>query len=229
MSLFFRKSIGLGLFCLLVFPMKSVYAQQWEYGATLGTSGYMGEYNPSKPYLFNSFAAGIGVKYNWNSSWGTRANLNYIGIKGDAGAYVKPSFSNPDFSNHFRSKSLYELNVMQEFNFFEYNPSTKRNAYSPYVMAGVGYRLDKHPYGFKNRLSLPFGAGFKYNLKSSFSLDARLVYRLTTDAMIDDYNGRVELGVEKANFFERMNNSDGYMTFQVGVTYTLFETGCPTW
>lgn len=242
----FNKSIFTGLLIFALFPLHSVKAQRWEMGAALGASGYMGEFNPNKPYLFNGFSGSIGVKHNWNGSWGLRLEAGFTQINGSSRHYIQPGtlILNTE-EKIFPSKSLIEVSLLPEFNFFNFQPTTRKSAYTPYVIAGVGMRLDAGPDSPKQRLLPPFGAGFKYNLKSGFSLDARLLYRITGDRFIDTGYPATERGefanrltqladdgtrkTVKSSFINRMNTTDSYMTFQFGVTYTLFKHGCPTW
>jgi opacity protein-like surface antigen len=73
---------------------------------------------------------------------------------------------------------------------------------------------------------IPFGAGFKYNLKGVLSLDTHISYRLAITNVLDDEFGG---NVWHKNIFKNINNFDSYMTFQIGITYTFFKQGCPTW
>lgn len=225
------------LFLSLILIPYAIKAQDWEYGVSVGTSGYMGEYNLDNIFKFNSVSGSIGVKYNFNPTWGVRGNLSGIGIKWDDGQSVN-------------NKAIGEVSVVSEFNFFKFEPNTKEATYTPYVFAGVGfagfkYKKVKDP--FQSRLTTQylkekdsflnpieiigqykpvviFGTGFKYNLKSSFTIDTHLSYRLAGTDMLDDKGSGWNGG-----FWDKINQIDSYMTFQIGLSYTFFKQGCPTW
>ncbi len=221
MKLVFRSIIPLLLLFVLIPSLSK--AQEWEYGIALGTSGYMGEYNQDKIFKFNSVAGSIGAKYNFNPTWGMRGGLSLIGLNGKA---------NYDADRAFENKTLFEIAVLPEFNFFKFEPNKNKNSYTPYVFAGIGGRLDgMSSKKILKRAVVPFGAGFKYNLRGALSLNMELAYRLTADDKLDDYASGLPINVDpnKSNIFDKINNTDSYMTFQIGLTYTFFKQGCPTW
>lgn len=209
MKLIFRGIILSFLFFTLT-PI-TLKAQEWEFGASVGASGYMGEYNPDNILRFNSISGSVGVKYNFNPTWGVRGNLSGIGIKWDG-----------DKGGESDKKTLGEFSILSEFNFFKFEPNKRKAAYTPYVFAGIGGVVFKD----KNSLTpvIPFGAGFKYNLKGSFTIDSHLSYRLAGTDILDDKGSGWQ-----GNVFDKINNADSYMTFQIGITYTFFKQGCPTW
>lgn len=219
MNLIFR---GLILFFLL-FTLSPVAlkAQEWEVGASVGTSGYMGEYNPKNILKFNSLSGSVGVKYNFNPTWGVRGNLSMMGIKGDGKHLDDPTLVNRDFK-----KTLKELSLLAEFNFFKFEPNKRKAAYTPYVFAGIGGLMFDYSNTTQFKPVIPFGVGFKYNLKGNLTLDSHLSYRLAgTDVLDDNFGGQPW----DNNILKNINNADSYMTFQIGITYTFFKQGCPTW
>lgn len=203
------KGIILVFLSFILIPC-AVKAQDWEYGVSVGTSGYMGEYNLDNIFKFNSVSGSVGVKYNFNSTWGVRGNLSGIDIKwGD---------------NQDDRKTIGEFSVVSEFNFFKFEPNKMKTAYTPYVFAGVGGLLSKDIKDNPFKPIVPFGAGFKYNLKSNFTIDTHLSYRLAGTDMLDDSGSGW-----KGGFWDKLNQIDSYMSFQIGITYIFFKQGCPTW
>lgn len=224
MKLVFRSIIPL-LWLFVLIPSISK-AQEWEYSISIGTSGYMGEYNQDKIFKFNSVAGAIGAKYNFNPNWGVRGDLSMSEIKGN-GKHSK----DPELVDRVFKKTLKELSISSEFNFFKFVPNTKRATYTPYVNAGVGVILfdpkEQHGKAGKHiiRPTLLYGAGFKYNLKSSLSLQGELIYRTAFTDWLDSLASPQEF---ELNEYEPAR-TDSYMTFQIGLTYTFFKQGCPTW
>lgn len=219
MKLIFRGIILSFLFFTLT-PI-TLKAQEWEFGPSVGASGYMGEYNPDNILRFNSISGSVGVKYNFNPTWGVRGNFSGIGIKGDGQNSNDPTLVNSSFK-----KTLTELSLLAEFNFFKFEPNKTKAAYTPYVFAGIGGVLFNYTDNSRVRPVIPVGVGFKYNLKGNFTLDSHLSYRLAgTDVLDDDFGGQAW----NENLLQNINNIDSYMTFQIGITYTFFKQGCPTW
>ena len=224
MKLVFRSIVPLLLLFVLIPSISK--AQEWEYGIAFGTSGYMGEYNQDKIFKFNSVAGSMGAKYNFNPTWGVRGDLSMSEIKGNGKHSNDPVLVNGDFR-----KTIKELSLLTEFNFFKFEPSTKKAAYTPYVNAGLGAVLFD-PSGIHvragNNIIRPvilYGAGFKYNLKSALSIAGELAYRTAFTDWLDSLASPQEFD---SNKYEPAR-MDSYMTFQIGLTYTFFKQGCPTW
>lgn len=208
MKLIYRGSIFLILF--LIF--NTVKAQEWEFSASLGAAGYMGDFNQSNILKLNMPSGTLDAKYNFNSTWGLKGGVSGIGIKWDED----------------RGKTLIEFSLIPEFNFFKFEPNRRKAAFSPYVSAGVGAVLfdpgNEHDRGGSTiiRPSLLYGVGVKYNMKNSWSIKSELLYRTALTGWLDNYSNS---GYDKYE----LSRMDSYMTFQIGLTYTFFKQGCPTW
>ena len=238
MKLTFRNVILLLTF-ILTLPSLSLRAQDWEALASIGPSGYLGEYNPDNILKFNSFSVDAGVKYNFNPTWGVRGSLAVIGINGKANYAINSGLPVISPDEAFSSKSLFEISILPEFNFFNFEPNQSKNVMTPYIFAGVGgvlFPRENQRMGQKETTKLllkpviPFGAGFKYNMKGSLSINSFISYRIAGTGSLDGYlapmprkdNGDIR-------FLDKVNSTDSYMTFQVGITYTFFKEGCPVW
>lgn len=207
------------LFISLVLIPYAIKAQDWEYGVSVGTSGYMGEYNPDNIFKFNSVSGSLGVKYNFNSTWGVRGNISAVGIK----------VGNELLQQHeLDPKVLYEVSILPEFNFFKFEPDKEKSFFTPYIFAGIGLSsfeaLNNSGVERIVRKTFPFGVGFKYHLKGNISADSQLSYR-----MIETDNLDAMGNLQGNNFIGKMASADSYMSFQIGITYTFFKEGCPTW
>ena len=185
-------------------------AQEWELGVQGGASGYMGDLNPENPAAFNDWSAGLFVKYNFNHTLGLRGNFAYA----NASAYDFQS-SVPQRKNRWLGfyNPVMEASLLVDFNFFKWLPQRGRVVYTPYIFAGIGgivfepkrttrpssggpseevYLRDYMTEGvaYNNRaISIPFGAGFKYNLRGPFSIGVELGYRLALTDYLDDVSG----------------------------------------
>lgn len=209
-------------FLVLGLSSFALKAQDWELGAAIGASGYMGENNPEKIYKFNSLSGTLGAKYIINPTWGIRGTFSILKIQNDSLSSSLSGFN----------KNLFEASVLAEFNFFKFKPNKSKNAYTPYVFAGLGgvafeYKRSYYSSSIVGRPVIPIGVGFKYNLKGNWNLDTHLTYRLANTDVLDDNSGGRQW---VKGIYNNINYTDSYMAFQIGFTYTFFYKGeCPTW
>ena len=202
---------GYRIFLMVAFALAltEAKAQSWELGAFGGGAGYMGDLNPVKPYKVTGMAFGAFVKKNFDGHFGLKLNLTHGRVRaadslsGNEDQWVRNlSFFSP----------VTEIGLGLEFNFFNYVPSRSRKRYSPYLFAGGGltlfnpktklrgetYELSalateggnlNNPYR-KYTLSIPFGAGLKYNFLKTWSIGAEMGYRVMFSDYLDDVSGR---------------------------------------
>ena len=248
-----RKGITAVCFIFL-FSMAS--AQEWELGLQAGASGYMGDINPENPLAFNDWAAGAFVKYNLNPTWGVRGNFTYANTSAyDGNSRVKQR----------RERNLgffgpvIEASAVVDFNFFKWLPQRGKVVYTPYIFAGIGgiwfepkwYDLtlterqeinlrDHQTEGvaYENRaITIPFGAGFKYNLRGPWTVGVELGYRLALTDYLDD----VSENYVNVDYISNPSGApvgtqrgdgrpyDSFMTVGITLSYTIFKGGCPEW
>lgn len=144
-------------------------------------------------------------------TWGLRADLNYSRIEGSGWEPNAPIGTAPNHMLSFKN-NIFEAALMGEFHFWNIRPYRGRKLMSPYIFAGIGGILHnpKAPdpdggfisiidsdvelldgavgNGFKNFktvFSLPFGAGFKYNLSGPWSLAVEINYRYVFSDFLD--------------------------------------------
>ena len=246
-----------------------VKAQQYEFGISGVATGYMGDLNPTDILYFKNAGGGLFAKYNLNPTWGIRASLNYLPLY--ANDY---DFSNASQLNRglLFNNNLKELSITADFNFFKYIPGREMNRYTPYLFAGLAV-LHHNPYVYHNdqkiylrdysleiddngvdvissqwALSVPIGAGFKYNISGPWSIGAEINYRAVLSDGIDnvskyyryDVNRLPEAWaymVDPTSQLDRKGgtsrgngkNIDGYMTAGITLTYTLISQKCYWW
>ena len=253
----------------------NAHAQEWEFGIQGGASGYMGDLNPENPFAFNDWSAGASVKYNLNHTWGIRGNFAY------ANTYARDIHS-PHPQRRERNLSFYgaikEAALLVDFNFFKWLPQRGRIVYTPYIFAGIGgiqfdpmwyhpdtpgtpihlrdYQTEDSLYN-NTTVTIPFGAGFKYNLRGSWSIGIELGYRLAFTDYLDDVHGNYvnfddfgddipKIGNDPidASHWQEFSNPggfpvgtqrgdgrrfDSFMTIGITLSYTIFKGGCPEW
>lgn len=247
-------------------------SQDWEFGLSGGMSGYMGELNPTNPLKLNDWTLGLLVRKNLSRNWAVRFNFLRANTQGD-GASNSNEFVRQQ-QLYFKSP-IYEASLVGEFNFFKFEPSYGRVSYTPYLFAGIGgFHFQPKNYNFDGELvnlhdyqtegvdykryalSIPFGVGFRYNLRGPWTIGVELGYRIAFTDYIDDISGdyingfdwvpgRNRLGDEELNqrlYFidpsQQMlvgtqrgdgRQKDAYMLATFTVTYAIFRAGCPVY
>jgi hypothetical protein len=201
------------LFCL-PFLMGRSHAQVNEIGLTVGGSYYIGDINPTRHFPKHTGLAG-GLLFRHNLT--ERLAFRFQGIYGTLEAYDSDSKDTTQLLRnlHFRSRLL-EGSVLFEINFLKYRSRGKDGKrWTPFVFGGLAYfRANPHaffddewyelqPLGTEgqgtsarpgselytvDQISIPFGAGFKFNLGR---VDVQLEWgmRRTYTDYIDDVSG----------------------------------------
>ena len=197
------KTTLLAIILSSFFASKST-AQVWEIGLQAGGAGYMGDLNPTNPLKISGLALGAFVKANFDPNWALSFNYNNGKIGADDAKSANAQFRqrNLSFSN-----KLHEFSFMVDFNFFDYFSGGGYSRFSPYLYTGIGgvifnpktkyndeeYKLalyDTEGVDYKTTaLSVPFGAGVKYNFKSNWTIMANIGYRNAYTDYLDDVSG----------------------------------------
>lgn len=254
------------LFILFIFLQFTLKAQSWELGASAGGAGYMGELNESNPVRISGIAFGAFVRRNIDGYFSIKLNYNYGKIS--AADSNSNSLQKRDRNLSFTT-TLNEFSVIGELNFFDYIPQIGKNKVSPYIYLGLAaanyvpttvyngqvYDLRQAttegqttPYS-TIALSIPFGAGVKYNISDAWTLAADIGYRITNTAYLDDVGGYYpalpssvspitkvlsDRSGEKTGVFigtpgtQRgdLNTHDTYFFAQVSISFTFLSQKC---
>lgn len=197
---------------LVFYSNLSSFAQRWEIGFGAGISYYTGDLNPTAHFKFPNPAGTIFVKRILTPHWAIRGNFTYMGIHADdsQGDFSYQLVRNLNFRSH-----VFELHAAAELNFFPFamNPheyQRKIKKWTPYFFAGVGAYYnnpvtldtgeellplgtegqgttinDRAPYSLVMPC-MPFGLGFKFNIKNKFAINIEYGMRLTFSDYIDD-------------------------------------------
>lgn len=180
-----------------------VRAQQWEIGAIANGTAFMGDINPSNPFYFQSLGAGLHVVRNFNATWGIQAGYQFVHLHGSDLASNDPYLH---ARGQLFSNNVHELSVRANFNFFKFVAGRALNRYTPYAFAGLaGIMHNPYVYSSNNTrhyladlqlqedneirkfaLAIPFGVGFKYNIKGPWSVGAELGYRTVFNDNLDN-------------------------------------------
>ncbi len=254
--------IAVCLFLLLLVSAMQLSAQQWEVGAQLGASGYQGDLNQRNVLQVSGIAAGVSLRYNFNG---------YLSLKA---SYIRAQIEGADSTSKYQQQRdrnlsfftpLNELALVGEFNFFEYLPGDGIHKFTPFIYGGIGavnykpqaiYKGDTYelaplmtegqakPYK-STVLSVPIGAGIKYNPWRSLGITFDVGYRTAMTDYLDDVSGyyaprsayssqtAYDLSDRSVNKIGRpgtqrgdLRNFDTYMVYSIGITYTILNSKC---
>lgn len=202
--------------------VNKISAQEYEYeiGATIGTSFYMGDANKSKMFQSQHLSGGAIFRYNRNFRWAYKANILLGQVSGNTrrSGNVFPNGKEFEFSRTF-----YEMGAQVEFNFFNYSDKygylgTKH--YTPYIFTGLGLTLGSGEEMFTG-VNLPLGIGFKYKIKDRLNLGFEFSFRKLFGDSFDVTQSGLKLGLDdpyniKTGFFK---NKDWYILTLFSVTW----------
>jgi opacity protein-like surface antigen len=190
----------------LLFITYNLQAQTWEVGGFGGGAGYMGDLNQNNPVKISGVAVGGFVKRNFNGYLSARLGYTYGNISGADSTSSDPQTRSRNLS--FKT-TLSEVSMVAEFNFMKYIPSVSQNYYTPFIYVGVAYagynpqavyngqtynlrpletEGQTKPYS-NTAISIPYGAGIKYNFAGSWNIMADIGYRNPNTDYLDDVKG----------------------------------------
>jgi hypothetical protein len=204
-----------GAICLFIlFFSLSVQAQlnkknmSHEFSMMGGGGFYIGELNPHYKNMWknSSISGGLSYRKNFTRQLGLKLGAIYGNVE-----YWDKHSSNPWQQNrnlNFRNR-FYEFSAIGEVNYFDYQLNSK-DWISPYLFGGIAYYM-MNPEGFAegswialqamategqgtntgnqyklNSISLPFGAGIKFNIYSVFGISVEWGIRKTWTDYFDD-------------------------------------------
>lgn len=189
------------VFTLLSFPASS---QTLELGLFGGGSYYLGEMNTAMHFSGTQLAYGALARLNVNKRWAFKFSYSRGKVKGDDSRYAFIEGSGLNFESRIN-----DFSAVAEFNFLEYFTGSKKNYFTPYIFAGIGFfTFNPKSYegvalqplgtegqneGFAGRspynkwgISFPFGFGFKYSVSERIGIGVEWGMRKTFTDYIDD-------------------------------------------
>jgi Domain of unknown function (DUF6089) len=224
-ALHLYRHLRIFLFILiLVFSFPDAWSQRkGDIGIFAGASYYMGEINPVRHFYKPSPDFGAIYRHNFNPRNSLRFHAIYGSLRGD----------DHDFTNDFQQArgysfqtSFLELAANTEFNFFPYQYGKRKDRYTPYVTAGLGYNFVFSPERRGTTdLVITYGAGFKFNVNKHISAGCEWSFRKTFNDRLD---GLVNPGTDNAVFY---HNNDWYSIVGIFVTYKFLSylLECPAY
>ena len=214
-----RKSLIL-LTMLLAVATTAIQAQdepeyRLEIGAGAGVVNYLGDYNAS---LFGELQpmGAVMAKYKANPHMAVALTAGFGKLQGSSD---KANTWYPEGERYEFSKSLIDVNLRFEYNFWAYGTGKEyRGArrLAPFIALGIGSAIHGDPEkGFA--VSLPIGAGVKYKIADRVNLTAEWRVHFALSDLLD---GKEDpYGIKSSGLFK---NTDGYSILQLAVTYDLW-------
>jgi hypothetical protein len=242
-----------------------VQAQTWEVGGFLGASGYMGDLNQKGISQFSNLAFGGQIKRNFDPNWS--AKLNFV-----HGTILASDAKSNSVNQQMRNLSFYspisELSLQVEFNFLSYLAGISRTRITPFLFSGVGAikfnpKVDITGGGIVNTfalndyltegqtkpyktlaMSIPYGIGVKYNIKTTWNLNAEIGYRTAYTDYLDDVSMNYPADLSSRPYLSQLlsdpsgiapnggqrgdyRKRDTYMFAGLSLTYTFVSRKCP--
>ncbi len=208
----------------IILCASAIYAEaqeslyKFDFGASLGMSGYLGDANTSSIFKHPGFTADINSRYVMNTRWAFSAMLGVQSLSGNSADMENVLPGNATYS--FKA-TTFDLGVKAEFNFFAYGigETYKRlSRISPYLTLGVGMSVSSCDGTFVAP-TIPMGFGVKYKLNPRLNLNAEFSM---TKVIGDKVDGPIlnDLTGIKTSFIK---NTDWYSRLTIGITYEFGE------
>jgi hypothetical protein len=204
-------------FCLPVFAQNKS-----DLGVSVGTSYYMGDINPSRLFYSPKFNAGIIYRYNLNTRYVLKGELNYVALSGN-----DKDFSDPyqQSRNATFNSELYDITTQFEFNFLPLVFNERKMSFSPFVSTGLAAALTLNSSSKKTfEFVFPFALGVRVTVGKKWSTGLQWSFRKTfNDTNID--------GIDNSPLPPSMKsyliNNDWYSFAGIFLTYKIFDFGIP--
>ena len=217
---------------LIVMVLASVFTlpaqtapYKFDFGASLGMSGYIGDANTSSLMKHPGFVGEASFRYLHDTRWAFRGVLSALTLSGSTADMedILPSVA-PEYYD-FKS-TVYDLGARVEFNFFAYGigETYKRlKRWSPYLTLGVGMCLSSSGGSTAFAPNIPMGAGVKFKLSEKVNLGMEFTM---TKVFGDKVDGQIlnDLNTIKTAFYK---NTFWYSRLTIGITYE-FGKRCET-
>jgi hypothetical protein len=225
----------------------------------------MGDLNQTDITKFKGLAFGAQVKRNFDPYWSAKLNFFHGNISANDTQSASIAQQNRNLSFY---SPLSELTLQVEFNFLYYLAGISRSRITPFLYSGVGAikfnpKVDISGGGVVNTfalndyltegqlkpyntlaMSIPYGIGVKYNIKSTWNLNAEIGYRTAYTDYLDDVSMNYPTDLSSRPYLSQLlsdpsglalnggqrgdyRKRDTYMFAGLSLTYTFVSRKCP--
>ena len=191
----------------------------WDFGVSLGMSGYTGDANEEFAFRRPGIHADLFGRYNFNSRWSGRVQAGVNSISGNTSDMNNAL---PGGADYRFTAIVADLAVRGEFNFFPYGigETYKRlRRWTPYLGLGVGVvmsNVDSRSYA---SLTLPIAAGVRYKPSERLNLGLELTMNKTLTDNLDGRDLADPYGIKSS----LLKNTDMYWALSMSVSYEFGE------
>lgn len=196
---------------------------KFDFGGSIGLSGYLGEANSSNPFSSPGFTADLAARYIIDTRWSLRGALTYASLSGSTEGMANVLPENAVYSF---SSNVIDLSIRGEVNFFSFGigETYKRlRRISPYLAVGLGLSMASCDGNTAIAPSLPMAFGVRYKLKERLNIYAEFsMTKIFSDKV--DGNQLVDLNRIETDF---LKNTDWMSRIAIGITYE-FGKRCET-
>ena len=166
-------------------------SQNYEIGAFLGGSNFIGDVGRTQYIHPDKLAYGAFFKWNINNRIAAKASYNFTNL------FAADSLSSSPgryYRNFKVGSNIHEFGLGFEFNFFPYDLHILDTHHTPYVYAGVAYFSFKDRYlsssntiEYNNNFTfaVPFAVGYKIAFANHLAVGAEVGVRYTFTDNID--------------------------------------------
>lgn len=207
--IFFLSIIGLNFLQTSSAQVQSVH-QDGEWGISGGAPHYFGDLNPNMGLQIPKRpVGGVFFRKQFGNYVAARLSFHYTWL-GYRNGFV-PQTGAPQT---FGYRSLKELAIHTDFNFFEFNPHDEDHRFTPYLTVGLGATqiglVDKLQFCF------PLGGGVKKAITNRTNIGLEIVHRFTSTDLIDAVVGD--------GFIKQ---KDQYLFAELTLAFNLTSDRCP--
>lgn len=201
---------------LIIFSFKTLFSQVFLLGLKGGMSTYNGEVNPLNPFTSPSYSIGLIYQHLFSDRFILRIEGNYINLRG-SDLYSKNEYQLA--RNYFFSNSLWDLGLLGEINFLNFNTKDFNKFYwTPYMLIGTKLLVVPDAYTTFD-FSLPVGFGLKYLLTKKIVVGIEWVTNWTNS---DELDLLVRDNYQVKQRSDNSNN-DLYHLFNVFMSFNLYR------
>lgn len=199
-----------------------------EIGFFVGGSNYSGDIGNEAYIAPNRLGGSILYKRNISSRISLRGTLSILPIADDD---AKSSNIVRQQRGYSFSNTIYEGALGMEFNFFDYDITSYRNTYTPYLLvefAAFYYNVvssqasdGSYNYSSKVAYTLPIGLGFKSKITRNLAYAVEVRARYTFEDDLDFNNTEIN-----ALKFGNPKTNDWYFFSGVSLVYSFGRPAC---
>lgn len=199
--------------CVFSQPASSI-----DFGAGMGMSSYFGDINQEKLFYNSQMSFDGFMRYNFNNRYAIRANVLSAKLKAN-----DRDFKNPYQENRrkFFIRSIFEIGVVGEVNFFPYQNPTEWGVSNGtiYALLGVAHAMSYTARKENNGASsIMFGVGYKRALKRRWAIEAEWAFRKLLKDDLDEISDPIKSGKTSSLF-----NNDWYYVLGIRISYNLWQ------